>query len=167
MDLGTHLLSGIIVAHIYSNFASPMWFLIIFFSLLPDLIGEFFYLLARKMHGKKIKLFYDEEVTNSSSYLGNSIYLYPYNFLHSLFMPLLLYIFLLPLELIIAYSTHLILDIFSHSKKSWGIMIFWPFYKKRFGNNKNWWEWKILKGKNIFYFNLVNYSIVSLLIVLY
>ena len=159
MDFGTHLLSGIILAYILTDFNSWMWVLIIIFALLPDLIGELFYQIGRITKGYKIKLIYDQEITSSSLYLKNSKYMIPYNFLHSLLAIGLLYIFSLPFELIIAYAIHIVLDLVSHSRDSWGIMIFWPFNKKRFGPKKNWWEWKFLKNTSVFYFNLITYII--------
>lgn len=167
MDIGTHILTGIIITYFLSDFNSGMWMLIIIFSLLPDLIGETLYQIGRIAKGKGIKLIYDEEVTNSSTYLGNSLFLFPYNFLHSIFAIIFLILLSIPNILILAYTSHLILDIISHSKKSWGIMIFWPLSKTRFGPNSNWWEWKFLKNKNILYFNLFTYSITLVLILIY
>ncbi len=159
MDFGTHLLSGIVLSYFLTDYVSSFWILIIIFSLLPDLIGEFFYQVGRVRNGKNIKFIYDEEVTDSSKYLGNSKFLIPYDFLHSLLAIILLYVFSFPYELIMAYTSHILLDVVSHSKKSWGIMTFWPFYKKRFGPSKDWWSWKFLKGYNVLYFNLITYLI--------
>ena len=161
MDVGTHLLSGIILAYLFRN--NTNWLLIILASELPDLIGELFYQAGRLSIGKKIKVFYDTEISESSKKLGHSAYLIPYNFLHSIFSIMLLLIVSVPTAIVLAYSTHIFLDLISHSRNTWGIMLFWPFSTTRLGSKKDWWQWKWFKSKRVIYFNIVSYSLVFLI----
>jgi hypothetical protein len=70
----------------------------------------------------------------------------------------------IPAEFILGHAIHILMDILSHSKNSWGIMVFWPFSTKRSGPEKNWWEWEPLKGKRLLWFNVINYLIVLTLL---
>ena len=40
---------------------------------------------------------------------------------------------LTPYYFSVPYAIHILIDVFSHSKHNFGIMLFWPFYKKIFG----------------------------------
>ncbi len=171
MDAPTHFLVGIILAYYFGDPTLLSWGIIILGATMPDLIGEPFYYLGKFKKTKKIEYPYDKEDTISYKYLKKSKYEIPYNFMHSIISLIIFFILLiLILEIkigylfILAYSTHLVIDLFSHSRRNWGIMPFWPFYVKRFGPKKDWWEWRLIKGKRIFIFNLVTYLIVFILI---
>ena len=161
MDEGTHLLSGLIIALFFGlgDFNSYFVLWAVLGSILPDVIGEPFYQLARFKKGKKIKIIYDQDVSDSIKDFGKSYYSYPYYFCHSLFPIVFFSVFNLPLIFILSLFFHIILDVFSHSKNTGGMMLLWPFIKKRIGSKQDWWNWKIFKGKNVLYFNLVSWSL--------
>jgi len=142
MNPGTHLIAGASVGYIIYGGNILAWWPAILGSVLPDIIGESCYQIGRIAKKKKIKFVYDKEITLSCKDLANSIYLIPYNTLHSVFILIAFFLLSLPAGFIIAYATHIALDSFSHEKETWGIMLFWPLSKKRYGGKKNWWEWK-------------------------
>jgi len=160
MDFGTHFLTGIILSTVLYLSQSEFWYLAILGSVLPDLIGELVFYLGLWKRKRKFTIFYDKEITNLSKEFSNSYYMIPYNFLHSFLSIILMIILSIPNEFILGHAVHIFIDLLSHSKESWGIMVFWPFSKKRAGPKSNWWEWKQLKGKNLIWFNLINYLIV-------
>ena len=157
MDFFTHIIFVVVIGYLFHGTQIPLWIPAIIGAVLPDLIGETFYQIGRIAKGKKIKILYDEEVSGSHAYLGNSSFLFPYNLLHSFVMIPFLFLFLLPIDFIIAYTSHLLLDLFSHSKKTWGVMAFWPFSKKRFGGEEDWWQWRVYKKlKSLFKSFIIN-----------
>lgn len=166
MDFWTHTLAGLVLIYILWDFSSNTFFWVLLGSTLADIIWEFFYQMWRRSKWKTVKILYDDEVTDSSKSLWDSIYMYPYNLSHSIFAPAIFWILGFPGIFIIAYSIHLFLDIASHAKQNWWLMLFWPLLNKRFWIQSNWWEWKYLKWKNIIYFNICTYILVGCIILL-
>jgi len=159
MDFGTHLLTGILLAIFLQLSQFNLWYLAILGAVLPDLIGELVYYIGLWKKTKRFTIFYDKEITASSKEFSNSYYMIPYNFLHSFISVILLLILGFPEEFMLGYVSHILIDIISHAKENWGIMMLWPFSKKRVGPKTNWWEWKIMEGKKLIWFNIVNYII--------
>jgi hypothetical protein len=145
MDVFTHILFGALIGYFFHGTQISLWWVAVLGAILPDLIGETLYQIGRVVKGKKTKFIYDKEVSKSHTYLGDSKFLYPYNLMHSLVIIPILFIFSVQIDFIVAYLSHILLDLVSHSRKTWGIMIFWPFSRRRFGVNKDWWEWEFFK----------------------
>ena len=144
MDIVTHLILGLIIAILFGDGNYFVWFVILITSILPDLFcwpGVF--LASREIDKEtkeKINLANLSHHKNLWRRLAKSKWMYPYHLMHSLWCIILLSI-LTPWFVFIPYTLHIMLDLVSHSKRNLGIMLFWPLWHKRFGVEKNWFEW--------------------------
>lgn len=148
MDVITHLIAGIIFGLIINANNINIWIIILIASILPDLFTETSYRISIKQLEKKIGKRLTPKIVRKRKELWTEInkskFLIPYHFMHSIFFIIIIGL-LTPYYFFIPYFLHILIDAFTHSKKNFGIILFWPFYTKRFGINKNWWEWKFFK----------------------
>jgi hypothetical protein len=151
MDMGTHLFTGVVTASSWPGLDLRQRILVVLFSILPDSF-EWLHQLARKYYDDDGELTV-EDYNRLSRKVENHWYLWPYNFFHSLFSPLIFLALSIVFHWTLAYSliwlVHLLLDLPSHKVKL-GLKLWWPFSGKRIHGFFDWWLVKFFKGWELY-----------------
>lgn len=147
MDLGTHLFTGVLTASLWPALDLQQKILVVLFSILPDAF-EGLHLLARKIYDKDGRLTVEDYNLLSKKIEGHW-YMWPYNFFHSIFTPLIFFALSVyyhwPLVFSLMWLMHLLLDLPSHKIKL-GLKLWWPFTERRMHGFFDWWLVKFFQG---------------------
>jgi len=147
MDLGTHLFTGILTASLWPGLDSRQRILVVLFAILPDSF-EWIHQLARKHYDNDGHLV-AEDYNGLSEKIEGHWYMWPYNFFHCIFSPIILLGISINYHWPLAYSlmwlTHLLWDLPSHKIKL-GVKLWWPFSERRIHGFFDWWLLKFFRG---------------------
>lgn len=146
MDIGTHLLVGVITASSWSGLSTEQKIITVIFSILPDSF-EWLHQYARKINNGDSKLTPDDY--NHLEAKINHWYVFPYNCLHNIFAPIIFlaisYYQNWPLVYGLMWLGHLLLDLPSHKNKL-ALKLWWPFSQKRMHGFFDWWLLPFFRG---------------------
>ena len=147
MDMGTHLLTGVVTASLWPGLDLRQKLIVVLFSVLPDAF-EWVHHLARKKYDNDGHLV-AEDYNRLAEKIEGHWYMWPYLFFHNIFSPLILFIISIILNWPLAYSLmwllHLLLDLPSHKIKL-GLKLWWPISSKRMHGFFDWWMVRFFRG---------------------
>jgi len=165
MDLGTHLFTGVLTASLWPNLDTRQKIVAVIFAILPDSF-EWAHQWARKAYDKDGHLTADDYNRLSKKIEGH-FYMWPYNFFHSIFTPLIFLgisiFFHWPLIYSLMWMIHLLWDLPSHKIKL-GLKLWWPFSDKRMHGFFDWWLVKFFRGWELFGYWII-LAVISVIII--
>jgi len=143
MDFISHALIGKIFCYFDKKAKGKNW-IIILFSVLPDIVLIPFYIILGKENERFLWIAQNQDWAGSS--ISHPILTNSYNTTHSIFFALLI---ILPIVLALklpkfafwAYLSHIIIDVFTHTGE-WTIKLFFP-YNFNIDGFSNAWAWPI------------------------